>query len=370
MGEYLRNEYEEQEDNKKKGSDSVLSPKVSIIIPVYKVEKYIRQALDSVVNQTLKEIEIICVNDCTPDNSFEIVKEYAKSDKRFKIIDLKENGGLGNARNVAIKEVTSECIMFLDSDDWLETNACELAYKQVVENNNSFVIFGSYIHSMKTKKKKYDYAKLANFSNIKSKTNAKAIEIDVPFWGNAECWYKIYNAKFFKENNLEFDKGAFEDQRFNVRLFTLAESFSVLDKPLYNYRKRKNSITAVSSNWKDFIAAKKRAYELIKEITLPSQKLQDFFVACVIKSVLFYFCKYTKSNKNIREAFYLEIHKLFLLFSEENDISKIKDFIDYEKFNLIIESENYNEFSSNRIRHFFTDITKLILRFFGKILKG
>lgn len=343
------------------------NPKVSVIVPVYNVEKYIKQALDSVVNQTLEDIEIICVNDCTPDNSFEIVKEYAKSDKRFKIIELKENGGLGNARNIAIKEVTSDYIMFLDSDDWLETNACELAYKQIIENKNDFVIFGSYVHSLKTKKRKYDHAKLAKFNDIKDKTNVKTIEIDTPFWDNAECWYKIYNTKFFKGNNLEFDKGAFEDQRFNVKLYALAESFSILDKPLYNYRKRKHSITAVSSNWKDFIDAKNRAYELIKEVTLSSPKLQDFFVACMIKSILFYFSKYTKSNKNIRNEFYSEMHKLFLLLNKENDISKIKDFINNERFDLILESKTYNEFNSNQIKYFITNKIKQITKFLKKL---
>ena len=81
-------------------------PKVSVIIPVYNVERYLRQCMDSVVNQTLKDIEIICVNDCSPDNSIAILQEYANKDNRIKIINLKENGGLGHARNVALEHVT------------------------------------------------------------------------------------------------------------------------------------------------------------------------------------------------------------------------------------------------------------------------
>ena len=93
-------------------------PEVSIIIPVYNVEKYIRQALDSVVNQTFKDIEIICVDDCTPDRSFEIVREYAAKDTRIKLLSLSENSGGGTARNRALETASGRYVMFLDPDDY------------------------------------------------------------------------------------------------------------------------------------------------------------------------------------------------------------------------------------------------------------
>lgn len=324
-------------------------PKVSVIIPVYNVEKYLRECLDSVVNQTLSDIEIICVNDCSPDNSLAILEEYKAKDNRIKIIDLKENGGLGNARNVAIKEVTAETIMFLDSDDWFELNACELAYNQITKNNNDFVIFGTYIHSMNTNKKRNCVEKLSQFNEIKGKTKAKLFEIKTPYFGNAECWYKIYNTKFYKENNLEFDRGAFEDQRFNVKILTLAKSVSVLDEPLYNYRRRDDSITAISSNWKDFVSAKKRAYELMKTIELPSKRTQKLFVACLVESMLFYFSRYTKIDENILGEFYIELHKFFSQLKAENDFSEIKNYIDYAIFDLIAKNETYRKFKIKKL---------------------
>ena len=111
-------------------------PKVSIIIPVYNVEKYIRQALDSVISQTLKDIEIICINDCTPDKSFEIVKEYAENDARFVLFEMESNQGQGIARNRALDIAQGDYIMFLDPDDWLELDACEKAYNQIHKNQN------------------------------------------------------------------------------------------------------------------------------------------------------------------------------------------------------------------------------------------
>ena len=251
-------------------------PKVSVIIPVYNVEQYLRQCLDSVINQTLKDIEIICINDCSPDNSAQILSEYAKKDSRIKIITLKENGGLGNARNVGLKNVTSDYIMFLDSDDWLELDACECAYNQIAKNNNDIVFFNLYIYK-ENSKKKFKSNRLTPFLDIENKTSAKPIEINTPFFVGCECWYKIYNTKFLINNNFTFDKGAFEDQSFNVKILTSANSISILNKPLYNYRIRKNSITATSLNWKDYILAKERAYNLIKSLNIVHSKLIKFF---------------------------------------------------------------------------------------------
>lgn len=318
--------------------------KVSIIIPVYNVEKYLRQCLDSVVNQTLTDIEIICVNDCSPDNSAEILSEYAKKDNRIKIITLEENGGLGNARNVALKAVQGDYIMFLDSDDWLELDACEKAYSQISKNNNDFVILGLYAYNQSTNKRCINSKKIEPFLDIQGKASAMPVEIHTPFFGNGECWYKIYKKGFLLDNNLEFDKGAFEDQRFNVRILTLAKSISVLNKPLYNYRKHNESITASSTSWKDYINAKKRAYELLKTLDLPHPKFRKYFVIATIKYILFYFRKYSKLDKHIRNEFYNEIHEFFNVLENENNIEELKDYIDYISYKRIIKNDNYPKY--------------------------
>lgn len=125
--------------------------KVSIIIPVYGVEKYISQCLESVINQSYENIEIIVVNDGTKDNSMKIVEEYLL-DERIKIIN-KENGGLASARNRGIEEATGEYIYFLDSDDWIEVNTIEVL---VEESNNLDIIYSNfwYFDEKNQKKKK------------------------------------------------------------------------------------------------------------------------------------------------------------------------------------------------------------------------
>ncbi len=115
-------------------------PKISIIIPMYNVEKYLRRCLDSVANQTFKDWQAICVNDGSPDNSREIADEYAARDSRFVVIN-KENGGLSDARNVGMEHATGEYIMYLDSDDFIHPQTMEIAYCMAVRDNSDIVSF-------------------------------------------------------------------------------------------------------------------------------------------------------------------------------------------------------------------------------------
>jgi glycosyltransferase involved in cell wall biosynthesis len=125
--------------------------KVSVIIPVYNVEKYIKKSLESVMNQTLKEIEIICVNDGTKDNSRKIIEEYAQKDERIKIID-KENGGLSSARNAGMEIARGEYLGFVDSDDWIEETMYEKLYEKAKADESQMVICAVHKYDDKSKK--------------------------------------------------------------------------------------------------------------------------------------------------------------------------------------------------------------------------
>ena len=115
-------------------------PKISVIIPVYNVEKYLRMCLESVLAQTFTDWQAICVNDGSPDNSDKILAEYAARDNRFVVVN-KENGGLSDARNVGMKHATGEYIMFLDSDDFIHPQTMEIAYKMVKRDNSDIVAY-------------------------------------------------------------------------------------------------------------------------------------------------------------------------------------------------------------------------------------
>ena len=114
-------------------------PKISVIIPVYNVEKYLSRCLDSVCSQTFNDIEIICINDCSPDNSAEILQEYAEKDKRIRIINKEKNGGLSAARNSGFAVATGEYIYFLDSDDWIELDFLEKMYFAITSQKQKAV---------------------------------------------------------------------------------------------------------------------------------------------------------------------------------------------------------------------------------------
>ena len=134
--------------------------KVSIIIPVYNVQKYLRKCLDSIVNQTFKNIEIIIINDGSSDNSLNICKEYSKKDKRINIIN-KHNEGVSKARNTGLLYATGEYISFIDSDDWVEQNMIEELYNSITSNKADLCI----CNFIKENKNKRDYIK----SNINQK---------------------------------------------------------------------------------------------------------------------------------------------------------------------------------------------------------
>ncbi|MBR6099633.1 glycosyltransferase family 2 protein [bacterium] len=155
--------------------------KVSVIIPVYNVENYLRKCLDSVVNQTLQDIEIICINDGSTDNSLQILNEYAQKDNRIIVIN-KENQGVSAARNDGIEKAGGEFIMFLDSDDYFMPEACEIAYNSVSDKYD-IGIFGHYILKGKKLKQKPVDGVPADSINI---------------------WDKIFRTSFIKENNITF----------------------------------------------------------------------------------------------------------------------------------------------------------------------
>ena len=120
-----------------------MNPKISLIVPVFNVEKYVSKCLDSLVAQTLKDIEIICVDDCSTDNSLQIIEKYASKDSRIKILH-KENEGVSAARNDGIKMASGDYILFWDGDDFAEKETCEELLHTMEENNVDTVVYGYY----------------------------------------------------------------------------------------------------------------------------------------------------------------------------------------------------------------------------------
>lgn len=234
--------------------------KISIIIPCYNVAKYLPKCLDSIINQTYKNLEIICVNDGSPDNCLEILENYKMKDNRIVIISQK-NQGLSSARNAGIKCAKGDFIMFVDSDDWIEIDCCEKAINEALENNADLVIW-NYIrqypnnpmprlilgkeklilegNDCKTK----IYRRIFGLYNDEL-SSPETVDSLVTVWG------KLYRISYIKENDVQFvDTNLIgnEDALFNI--FALKDINKAVYIPdcLYNYRK--NNESSFTSNYR------------------------------------------------------------------------------------------------------------------------
>lgn len=181
-------------------------PKVSVIIPVYNVEKYLRECLDSVINQTLKDIEIICVDDGSTDSSLSILKEYAQKDNRVVVLTQK-NLHAGIARNTGLNIATGEWVHFLDSDDWVELNTYEELYKIATSQDANVIKFKCYSYDDK-KKEIMDWA-YTDIRNIPDEFFDNYLTIDDNckqfLYLPDSPWSGLYNLEFLKKNNIKFD---------------------------------------------------------------------------------------------------------------------------------------------------------------------
>lgn len=239
--------------------------KVSIIVPVYNVEKYLSKCLESLINQTLKDIEIVCVNDGSTDNSLGILKEYANKDSRIKIVD-KQNEGVSVARNTGIEVAAGEYLMFVDSDDYLVENACEKALNTIEHDNSDICIFGHY--------------DLVDGKLVKSSVNKDIIKAQkqnnktyTDF--SINIWDKMYNREFLITNSIKFipNLKTSEDVIFSFICQFDNPKVSYFTEPLYVYRlTSENSATSKSYIKSDIESLKQfMGLEIFKRQELSSQ---------------------------------------------------------------------------------------------------
>lgn len=238
-----------------------LMAKVSIIVPVYNVKKYLRKCLDSLINQTLKDIEIICINDGSTDKSLEILEEYKNRDSRIILLN-QENSGQSVARNRGIEIAKGEYLGFVDPDDWIDLDYYEKLYNAASTNNTDIAV-GGIIRVTGIKKKKF-----LNFEKetITDNTNLKFELCDVP--EKSYVWNKIYKTEKLKEIGLEFEKGIFyEDCIFTPQALFFLEKMVTVPNIYYYYLRRGNSTVKQRSEKAnaDNVYAHKKANDFIKE---------------------------------------------------------------------------------------------------------
>ncbi len=294
-------------------------PKISIIIPVYNVQDYLAMCLDSVCYQSMKDIEIICVNDGSTDNSLAVLHAYKRRDKRIIIID-KENEGSGVARNTGLKIARGEYVYFVDGDDWLEQDVLLKASKKADETNADIVIFGGSSCYVKDNGKfnknsgGYSAEKLPK-KYLNKVFSAEDIKKDI-FKFPSTAWTKLYNRQFLIANNILFQEiKVGQDQLPFFHSMITAERIALLPENLYCYRKnRKGAVTAVKKK-KNFSPI--YVFYAVEDLLKKLDKIDDYQKVFVNR----YFSKATswlgKFQDDIKEEYFEEYMKLLVHIKQD-----------------------------------------------------
>lgn len=238
--------------------------KISIIAPVYNVEKYLAECLESLINQTFKDIEILLIDDASQDNSLKILEEYQRKDKRIRIF-TQQNQGPGAARNLGIKESKGEYLLFVDSDDWIKKNCCEILYNEMQKNPCDILFCSRKIYHTKDNIKLISIADYFMGEKEATLSNNPQICSELP----GHPWGKLYKADFIKKNNIFFPSftRCAEDVYFHYLTLFCAPCVRYIDEPLYYYR-----FQAQDSLVKQGGKTLKEAYAAYYEILLKIKK--------------------------------------------------------------------------------------------------
>jgi len=278
-----------------------MSYKVSVIIPFYNEESYLENCLESVLNQTLDNIEIICINDGSTDNSADIVRQYGD---KVKLI-VQDNKGQSAARNKGLEIAQGKYIGFLDADDWAEPDMYEKLYQCAKENSADIALSSICVYNENTKEKFYNdvYFSLDILKNTPDIFNYRDVK-DIIFKICVVPWNKLYKRELL--NNVRFTEGIiFEDNVFFFDTFLRAEKCVKLDEPLVNYRRHsKTSCTSDNNDFKklDFL----RVHSLIEK-TLREQGLYEEFKDAFIQDKEYRLSYWYKklSNADVKKKYQL-----------------------------------------------------------------
>lgn len=254
--------------------------KVSIIIPFYNSREYLNKCLESVINQTLKEVEVLLIDDASSDNSFEIAKTFAEKDNRIKLIKNKKNSGQGYSRNLGIEIAQGEYIAFLDSDDWIEPEIYEKLYNRAKETDADIIKCQFYhVHDQKEEKYRYtnlikDYDKVYKYSDTPLVLLGQSISF---------VWNGMYKKSFLQAKKLKFNNTKqSEDALFHWQTTIEAEKLVFMEDYLYYYNKNNafSETTKIKKRYKDILINIKAIKEFIFKKNLQKELANAFILRC------------------------------------------------------------------------------------------
>ena len=324
-----------------KYADGSEKPKVSVILPIYNAEQYLKECLNSIINQTFKEIEIICVNDGSTDNSLDIIREYAQKDDRIKYIN-KPNAGYGQTMNSGLDLATGEYIGIVEPDDYIETTMYEILYKRAKETNVDFVKGDVYFWYSKANKRTY--------SNIITNKNLyNVVQYDLSNTGLmvgaiANC-AGIYRVDFLKQHHIRYHESpgaSFQDQGFYYQVMFHAHSGLFLNIPLYHYR-QDNQDSSVNDMSKVFCIIDE--YRFVHECLAKIPYKERFYPLFYRKMINSYLWNLSRLPADMASDFREKICKDFSIAIKNKELThevvgneswkKILPFLDIENSHII-----------------------------------
>jgi len=320
--------------------------KVSVIIPVYNTEKYLKECLDSIVNQSLEDIEIICIDDGSTDNSLEILREYAENDSRFKIFS-QENNGQGSARNYGLDVAKGEYIYFMDSDDFIELNTLSDCYNEANKNNLDFLMFQliNYDESKKSLYHDNDYDMPNVGDSVADNVFSYADLNHLIFQVAVSPVNKLYSKKFLDDINVRFPEDViFEDNVFFWNVFLNAKRIKFLKHHYYIRRRHSSSTTGNAGiRFVDTLEIHNRIFIIFKKFNI----FDEFKKYLFNKKVVLANVRFNQVNDEVKSVFFNEMKNDFKEMSNEYGYDNIIEYLDYPNkliFETVMESDGFEEF--------------------------
>lgn len=325
-------------------------PKLSVIVPVYGVENYLKEAVDSLLNQTLQDIEILLIDDGGKDNCPKMVDEFAKLDSRIKPIH-KPNGGYGNTCNMGLDMATGEYIAILEPDDFVEPQMYEDLYN-IAKNFDSDIVKSPFFHNIQTEFKKHVYE--AGWQDFIPEDKSFTLK-EYPYflYYHPSVWSAIYKKEFLDRNNIRFIEApgaGWTDNPFQVQTMCLAEKINYTSKPYYYWRR----INLYECNdLKDFMLPFKRSNEIHQ--WLEKNNINDERILCNLYRRELSYIKIVLGMKNLDKKLAFKEIKAMLNRMDSEIIKKSNDFKFYEKefFNYLKQNLSFQYYCQqiSRFRH-------------------
>lgn len=326
--------------------------KVSVIVPVYNTEKYLKRCLNSIINQSLKEIEIIVVNDCSPDNSLKIIEEYIRKDERIILINKNKNEGLTSARNSGLEISSGEYILHIDSDDWIEQDYLKNMY-EIAKQSNSDMVIADFYFDYEKGKIFYQVDQYGETGTILEKK--KVIENLIFNEGKSfpSIWNKLVKRNIYIENNIRFPMNVSigEDLATIIPLMYFSNKIIKLNSAYVHYIQNSNSMT------------KKYSYTALTDIYFVLNRIENFLKNKnydeFIEKLKFYYLSLWifRIKPQIKDELYDKILNEYLLLLEKKKVDNNQKIL---KYYLIIR-KIFNSNLSFKIIWFLSYLKKIKL---------